>query len=96
MKAEREVEAVEEQQQAKAALTELFEEARTNTTPVIIERIVNDIDAVVRAVRFESWQQSNPGERDVKRALRGALRKYQLQNDQDLFDRAYEYIRRYY
>ncbi|WP_298665939.1 type I restriction endonuclease subunit R, partial [uncultured Methanofollis sp.] len=94
--AEKEVETVEEQQQAKAALTELFEEARTDTTPVIIERIVTDIDAVVRAVRFDGWQQSNPGERDVKRALRGALRKYQLQNDQDLFDRAYEYIRQYY
>ncbi|MDD3623052.1 MAG: DUF3387 domain-containing protein, partial [Methanofollis sp.] len=96
VKAEKEVETIEEQQQAKAALTELFEEARTDTTPVIIERIVNDIDAVVRAVRFDGWQQSNPGERDVKKALRGALRKYQLQNDQDLFDRAYEYIRQYY
>jgi len=50
----------------------------------------------VRAVRFEGWQQSNPGEREVKKALRKALRKYQLQQDQDLFDRAYEYIRQYY
>lgn len=96
VQAEKEVETIEEQQQAKAALTELFEEARTDTTPVIIERIVTDIDAVVRAVRFDGWQQSNPGERDVKKALRGALRKYQLQNDQELFDRAYEYIRQYY
>lgn len=96
VKAEKEVETLDEQQRAKAALTELFEEARTDTTPVIIERIVNDIDAVVRAVRFDGWQQSNPGERDVKKALRGALRKYQLQSDQELFDRAYEYIRQYY
>jgi len=61
VKAEKEVETLDEQQRAKAALTELFEEARTDTTPVIIERIVSDIDAVVRAVRFDGWQAEQPG-----------------------------------
>ncbi len=96
VEAEKQVEPLDARKKAKAALTELFEETRTDTTPVIIERIVNDIDSLVRAVRFEGWQQSNPGEREVKKALRKALRKYQLQQDQDLFDRAYEYIRQYY
>ena len=96
VEAEKQVEPIDEQKRAKAALTELFEETRTDTTPIIIERIVNDIDSLVRGVRFEGWQQSNPGEREVKKALRKALRKYQLQQDQDLFDRAFEYIRQYY
>jgi type I restriction enzyme R subunit len=96
VEAEKEVEPVEEQKKAKSALTEIFEELRTDKTPVIIERIVNDIDALVRAVRFDGWQRSSPGERDVKKALRNALRKYQLQQDQELFDKAYEYIRQYY
>ncbi|MBN2135177.1 MAG: type I restriction endonuclease subunit R, partial [Acidobacteria bacterium] len=96
VRAEKEVEPEDEQKKAKAALTELFENAKTDKTPVIIERIVNDIDSVVRVVRFDGWQQSNPGEREIKKALRGELRKYQLQNDQDLFDKAYDYIRQYY
>jgi hypothetical protein len=32
----------------------------------------------------------------VKKALRKTLWKYQLHEDQDLFDRAYAYIREYY
>ena len=35
------------QKSAKTALTELFLELRTDTTPAIVERIVNDIDAIV-------------------------------------------------
>jgi type I restriction enzyme, R subunit len=37
----------------KAALTELFESAKDEDTPVMVERIVNEIDDVVRAVRFD-------------------------------------------
>ncbi len=36
------------------------------------------------------------GEREVKQALRRALLKYKLHNDQELFDKAYGYIRQYY
>jgi hypothetical protein len=35
-------------------------------------------------------------EREVKQALRRALLKYKLHTDQDLFDKAYGYIRQYY
>jgi type I restriction enzyme R subunit len=56
-----------EQKNAKAALTELFLELKTDTTPAIVERIVNDIDEIVRVVRFDGWQNSTVGEREVKR-----------------------------
>ena len=85
-----------EQKNAKAALTELFFELKTDTTPAIVERIVNDIDEIVRIVRFEDWQNSAVGEREVKRELRKVLwTKYQIK-DEDLFVRAYEYIKEYY
>jgi len=47
-------------------------------------------------VRFDGWQQTTGGEREVKRALRSTLLKYQLHREQELFDRAYDYIRQYY
>ena len=61
-----------------------------------MERVVNDIDEIVHVVRFVGWQNSHAGEREVKQALRRTLLKYRLHTDQELFDRAYAYIRQYY
>ena len=90
------VEPEDERKKAKAALSALFEEVKTKKTPVIVERIVNDIDEVVRIIRFEGWQHSHAGEREIQKALRKTLKKYQLHMDQELFDRAYAYIKQYY
>lgn len=96
LQAEKQQDPVDLQKTAKAALTELFLELKTNTTPAIVERIVNDIDEIVRHVRFEGWQNSTVGEREVKRELRKILwTKYQIK-DEDLFVRAYDYIKEYY
>ncbi len=96
VEAEQKADPQEEQDRAKAALTELFNEVRTNNTPIIVERVVNDIDSIVRAVRYPGWQQTVGGEREVQRALRRTLLKYKLHHEQELFDRAYEYIKQYY
>jgi type I restriction enzyme R subunit len=93
---EREVVPMEEQDLAKAALTELFEGTRSEDTPVIVERIVADIDDIVEKVRFPEWQNTGEGERTVKQALRRVLLKYKLHRDQDLFGKAYGYIKQYY
>lgn len=93
---EKEVETKESRNQAKSALTELFLEMKTDQTPAIAERIVNDIDEIVKIVRFPGWQSSTEGEREVKKALRKTLLKYALHKEHALFDRAYEYIREYY
>ena len=87
---------IEQEDRGKAALTELFEEVRNSDTPVMVERIVGDIDEIVRQVRFAGWQDTHAGEREVRKALRKTLFKYQLHQDVDLFDRAYGYIREYY
>jgi type I restriction enzyme, R subunit len=52
--------------------------------------------SVWRIVRFDGWQQTVAGEREVQKALRKTLLKYQLHRDQELFDRAYGYIKQYY
>ena len=87
---------IEEEERGKAALTELFEEAKNEDTPIIVERIVTDIDELVRAVRFDGWQNTYAGEREVKKALRKTLFRYKLHQDLELFDRAYAYICEYY
>jgi type I restriction enzyme R subunit len=94
--AEKQVDPVDEQAKAKAALTELFSEVKGKSTPVVVERLVNDIDEIVRMVRFPGWQDTKAGEREVQRALRKVIYvKYQVK-DQDLFDKAFGYIRQYY
>ena len=75
----------------KAALTELFMELKTDETPAVVERIVSDIDAIVRVVRFPQWQTTTSGEREVQKSLRKVLLKYKLHKDQALFERAYAY-----
>ena len=80
----------------KTALTELFEDVRTEDTSIIVERVVTDIDEIVRYVRFAGWQETHAGEREVRMALRKTLFKYKLHQDQELFDRAYDYIVQYY
>ncbi|EFH2856449.1 HsdR family type I site-specific deoxyribonuclease [Escherichia coli] len=86
----------EELDHGKAALTELFNEIKTADTPIIVERVVADIDEIVRLVRFPGWQSTLAGEREVKRALRKALFKYKLHADDELFEKAYSYIKQYY
>ncbi len=50
----------------------------------------------IKKVRFPDWQHTSQGERLVQKELRKALLKYKLHTDQDLFDRAYAYIKQYY
>lgn len=87
---------IEDEERGKAALTELFEEARNGDTPIIVERVVGDIDKIVRVVRFDGWQNTHAGEREVRMALRKTLFKYRLHQDLDLFEKAYKYIETYY
>ena len=95
-RAEQEVVPKEEQDKGKAALTELFNGIRTEHTPVMVERIVNDIDGIVKLVRFDGWQNTATGQKEVQRALRKIVwQKYSIK-DQDVFEKAYRYIEEYY
>ncbi|MGJ8697220.1 MAG: type I restriction endonuclease subunit R [Verrucomicrobiaceae bacterium] len=96
VEAEKDVLDEQEQKGARAALTELFLTLKTDQTPAVVERIVNDIDEIVKIVRFDGWQDSGAGQKEVQKALRKSLLKYKLHKDQELFDRAYGYIKEYY
>ncbi len=94
--AENESDPEEERDRAKEALTELFQDAKSTATHIIVERIVNDIDEIVKKVRFPDWQHTTAGERLVQKELRRTLLRYKLHTDQELFDKAYGYIVQYY
>ncbi len=94
--AERDVYTPEERKSAKTALSDLFLEMRTDQTPAVVERIVNDIDEIVKIVRFPGWQTTVAGEREVQKSLRKTLLKYQLHKEEALFEKAYGYIKEYY
>jgi len=96
LQTEKETQPQEDEDRGKAALTELFQQVRNPETPVVVERIVADIDEIVRLVRFPGWQRTSQGEREVKGALRRALFKYKLHQDTELFEKAYGYVREYY
>lgn len=94
--AEKEVVPKEEIDKGKAALTELFNGVKNTQTPVIVERIVNDIDDIVKIVRFPDWQDTTAGTQEIKKALRSIIWiKYKIK-DKDVFDKAYKYIEQYY
>lgn len=96
VKAEKEVVPTDEIDKGKAALTELFKGVRNQQTPIIVERIVNDIDDIVKIVRFPDWQDTTAGKQEIKKALRSIIWiKYNLK-DKDVFDKAYKYIEEYY
>jgi len=96
LQAEKEIPPEEDEDRGKAALTELFAEVKTAETPIMVERVVTDIDEIVRLVRFPGWQDTLAGEREIKKALRKALFKFKLHADEELFEKAYSYIRQYY
>ncbi|SBW19228.1 hypothetical protein FDG2_1078 [Candidatus Protofrankia californiensis] len=84
------------EERGRAALTELFESLRGDETPIIVENVVNEVDEVVRAVRFDGWQNTRDGDRLVQRELRKTLYiKFKI-HDNDAFERALGYIREYY
>ncbi len=80
----------------KQALTRIFEQQNLPTKPKMIRKIVVDIDDIVKKVRFEGWQHTIAGERQVKQEITRVLLRYNLHKDEDLFSKIYEYIREHY
>jgi len=80
----------------KAALSALFKEVRSDQTPEIIARVVDDIDIIVEKTKFRGWQDTIQGDREMKQALRKTLLRYQLHKDAELFEKAYDYISAHY
>lgn len=85
-------------QQARAALTELFESIKTPQTPIVVENVVNDIDSNVVDIvrRFNNAFKTVSGQQEVRKMLRTILwLKYKIK-DSDVFEKAYKYVEMYY
>jgi type I restriction enzyme R subunit len=80
----------------KGALTQILAEYAPPDVPVIISSVVEQIDAIVRPIRGTGWQESQPGDREVRRQLRLVLKDCGLPPSGDLYDRAYRYVREHY
>ena len=94
--AEKAAEEVPREERGRAALTELFDSLKGEDTPIIVENVVNEVDEVVRTVRFDGWQSTKEGDRIVQQALRKTLYiKFKIR-DNDVFERALGYVREYY
>lgn len=94
--AEKVVEESSPELRAPAALSELFDSLKTDATPIIVDHVVGRIDEVVRAVRFEGWQDTHSGDQDVRRAVRQVLNLQFKIRDNDVFENAHGYVREYY
>lgn len=80
----------------KGALTQIFKKFKPPGTPVVIETLVEKVDAIVQPVRGSGWQTSVRGDRRVRQELRIILNKAGFPTSGDLFDKAYAYVRENY
>ena len=48
------------------ALTQIFEEYKPEGVPVIVGKVVADIDAIVKEVRWDGWNNSKKGDKAVR------------------------------
>ena len=94
--AEKAEELIPREEKGKAALTELFEALKGDETPIIVSNVVDRIDDVVRAVRFDGWQSTIAGDQEVRKALRQTLYVQFKIRDNDVFEKALGYVREYY
>jgi type I restriction enzyme R subunit len=96
LKAEKETPPKPEQEKGIAALTELFSSVKNANTPIIVERIVKDIDNIVKIVRFPGWQNTSTGRDEIKKQLRKIIWAQYKIKDSEVFNKAYKYIEMYY
>jgi type I restriction-modification system DNA methylase subunit len=82
--------------EVRAVPSDVGQAIRAAMRVIIVERIVNDIDEIVRHVRFPGWQTTSAGEREIRQALRRTLFKYKLHQDKELFEKAFGSIKQYY
>jgi len=90
---EKETKAIVEDTERKA-LTRIFEKA--NTPSEEIKKIVDEIDEIITRERYDGWQNTSHGTKLIQQKLYRILYDHKLSDDEELFDKAYNYIREHY
>lgn len=78
------------------ALTQVVDAYKPDNAPVIVDDVVRDIDTIVKQVRYTGWNETQEGDRTVRKELRQVLKKFGLPLTGPLFDNAYGYVRENY
>jgi len=80
------------------ALTQIFLEHSTPDMPVMIGRVVEEVDSIVQEVTAGNagWASTQQGDMAVRKEVRLVLKDKGLHTVPGLFDRAYEYIAEHY
>ena len=61
-----------------------------------IDNLCIDADNIVKIVRFDDWQNTTTGQKEVRKSLRSIINvKYKIK-DNELFEKAYGYVEQYY
>nr|WP_176704686.1 HsdR family type I site-specific deoxyribonuclease [Arthrobacter sp.]AXV46305.1 Type I restriction enzyme R protein, HsdR family type I site-specific deoxyribonuclease [Arthrobacter sp.] len=74
------------------ALTQIFNEYKPKGVPVMVERVVIDIDKIAKKASYDGWVLKKKADREVRGSIMVALKKYGLPISGELFDHAYSYV----
>lgn len=80
----------------RGVLTEIVEQNTPAGLHKIVPDIVDRIDSIVLQVAYTGWTESDAGDKQVRRELRGVLKDYGLPIKGPLFDHTYSYVRENY
>lgn len=84
------------EERVKEALTDLFTPLIDKDTPLLVKKLVDDIDQVAKRVRYDGWKSDDSGDKEVKAALRRLIWMDYGIKDKAVFAEAYKYVRKYY
>jgi len=79
---------------SKNALTRIFEKASISSEE--IEKIVEKIDKIITQERYDGWQNTSHGTKLIQQKLYRILYDHKLSDDEELFEKAYNYIKEHY
>ena len=67
-------------------MSQIIEENKPDGLNVVVPDVAARIDAIVAEVAFTGWRESIPGDRAVKKELRGVLKQFALPVTAEPFD----------
>lgn len=70
-------------------MTQIFDECKPEGVLVIVGKVVADIDAIVKEVSWDGWNNSKECDKAVRIAIPKVLVRHGLPAAGELFDRAY-------
>lgn len=74
------------------ALTQIFNEYKPKDVPVMVERVVIDIDRIAKEASYDGWALKKKADRAVRTSIMETLKKYGLPISGELFNHAYHYV----